>query len=88
MQFIINIRKAKPKLRIDGGLVATGSSAGLGQKSTFTMTFSGPDVNYSDVITNEITAGEYYGIAIDTGRISKEQMELLKTKLATTKTKL
>ncbi len=82
--YLINV---KPEVRVDGEIIATGSSAGLGQKAIFTMTFSAPNTS-SDVIQNEITAGEYYGIAIDTGRISKEQMESLKAKLETTKAKL
>jgi len=82
--YLINV---KPEVRVDGEVIATGSSAGLGQKATFTMTFIAPNTS-SDVIKNEITAGEYYGIAIDTGRISKEQMEALKTKLEATKAKL
>ncbi len=51
------------------------------------MTFTAPNKS-SDVIPNEITAGEYYGIAIDTGCISHEQMEALKAKLEATKAKL
>ncbi len=73
---------------IEGVSVATGSAVSLGVTEDFTMTFSGPDHNANDVIRNDIEAGEYYGIAIDTGRISHDQMVAMKTKLETTKTKL
>jgi len=51
------------------------------------MTFTAPKEN-PDVITNDIEAGEYLGIAFDIGRISQEQMTALKTKLEATKAKL
>ena len=78
----------KPELRIDGVVAATGTSVGMGNKETFTMTFSGPGTNYNDLITNDVTAGQYLGIGLDLGRISPDQMAALKTKLETTKTKL
>jgi hypothetical protein len=83
--YLINL---KPELRIDGVVVATGSSVGMGTNETFTMTFSGPGLNASDVITNEVKAGNYLGIALDLGRISQEQVQALKTKLETTRAKL
>jgi hypothetical protein len=79
--YLINV---KPELRIDGQVVATGSTAGLGEKATFTMTFIAPNQS-SDRIENEVTAGAYYGIAIDPGRISQKQVEDLKAKLEATK---
>jgi transglutaminase-like putative cysteine protease len=78
----------KPELKIDGEVVATGTVVGLGMTEDFTMAFSGPGLNAHDVIKNDIQAGEFYGIALDLGRISQEQMQELKTKLETTKTKL
>jgi hypothetical protein len=83
--YLINL---KPELRIDGAVIATGTSVGMGNTETFTMTFSGPGQNANDVITNDIEAGEYLGIALDLGRISQEQMTALKTKLEATKAKL
>ncbi|MBI5675887.1 MAG: transglutaminase domain-containing protein [Nitrospirae bacterium] len=83
--YLINV---KPEIRVDGQVIATGSAVGLGINETFTMSFSGPGANARDVITNDIKSGNYYGIAFDLGRISQEQMEALKTKLASTKAKL
>ncbi len=82
--YLINL---KPELRIDGVVVATGSPVGMGNTETFTMTFTAPNES-TDVITNQVEAGEYLGIALDLGRISQEQMIALKTKLEATKAKL
>ncbi|MFZ3138144.1 MAG: transglutaminase domain-containing protein, partial [Thermodesulfovibrionales bacterium] len=82
--YLINL---KPELRIDGVVVATGTSVGMGNTETFTMTFSAPKQS-PDVITNQIGAGEYLGIGLDLGRISQEQMTTLKTKLEATKAKI
>lgn len=82
--YLINL---KPELRIDGVVVATGTSVGMGNTETFQMTFIAPKES-PDVITNEIEAGEYLGIGLDLGRISQEQMTALKTKLEATKAKV
>lgn len=60
----------------------------MGISEIFTMTFSGPGQNANDVIRNDIEAGEYLGIGLDLGRVSQEQMTVLKTKLEATKAKL
>jgi hypothetical protein len=51
------------------------------------MTFIAPKQSL-DVVTNTTVAGEYYGITINTGRISQERLLALKAKLETTKAKL
>jgi hypothetical protein len=56
--YMINL---KPELRIDGVVIATGTSAGMGNTETFKMTFTAPNES-DDEITNEIEAGEYLGI--------------------------
>jgi len=82
--YLINV---KPELRIDGQLVATGTSIQLGATETFTMAFSAPNQG-TDNIVNGVTAGSYYAIAIDPGRISESQVLALKAKLEATKAKL
>lgn len=82
--YLINL---KPELRIDGVVVATGTAVGMGNTETFKMTFTAPNES-PDVITNDVQAGEYLGIALDLGRISQEQMQGLKTRLEATKAKL
>jgi hypothetical protein len=82
--YLINV---KPELRIDGEVVATGTVVGLGTKESFRMGFSGPSQS-PDVVSSIITAGEYYGIGIDTGRISEGHLQAVKTKLEATKAKL
>ncbi|MBI5675884.1 MAG: transglutaminase domain-containing protein [Nitrospirae bacterium] len=82
--YLINV---KPELRVDGLVIATGGSLTMGLTENFTMSFSYPKQS-KKVISNLIEAGEYLGIALDLGRISKEQMTALKTKLEATKAKL
>ncbi len=82
--YLINL---KPELRVDGVVIATGTSVVMGNTETFKLTFTGPNES-PDLITNDVQAGEYLGIALDLGRISQEQMTALKTKLEATKAKL
>ncbi len=82
--YLINL---KPELRIDGEVVATGGTVMMGLTENFVMSFSFPGQS-SNVVSNMIEAGEYLGIALDLGRISKEQMLAVRTKLVSTKTKL
>ena len=82
--YLINL---KPELRVDGVVVATGTPVGMGNTETFKMIFTAPNES-SDVITNDVQAGEYLGIGLDLGRISQEQMTALKTRLVATKAKL
>ncbi|MFZ3138457.1 MAG: transglutaminase-like domain-containing protein [Thermodesulfovibrionales bacterium] len=82
--YLINL---KPELRVDGVVVATGTSVGMGNTEAFKMTFTAPNES-PDLITNQIEAGEYLGIALDLGRISLKQTTSLKTKLEATKAKL
>jgi hypothetical protein len=82
--YLINL---KPELRIDGIVVATGTAIGMGNTETFKMTFTAPNES-ADVITNQIEAGEYLGIALDLGRISQEQLSKLKSKIESTRAKL
>jgi hypothetical protein len=82
--YLINL---KPELRIDGVVVATGGAVQMGVAEKFNMTFHDP-AHSSDVIRNVIDAGEYFGIAVDVGRISKDMMESVKARLESTKAKL
>ena len=84
--YLINL---KPELRIDGVVVATGTAIGMGYQETFDMVFTEPGQGGgTDVVSNQIDAGAYYAIAINTDKIAKSQMVALKNKLEATKTKL
>ncbi|ESP63027.1 TolA protein [Smithella sp. ME-1] len=84
--YLINL---KPELRIDGVVVATGTAIGMGYEETFDMVFTAPGPNgASDVVSNQIDAGAYHAIAIDTGKISQAQMLSMKSKLEDLKSKL
>ncbi|MCL4479383.1 MAG: transglutaminase [Deltaproteobacteria bacterium] len=79
--------KMVPQLMVDGQVVATGSSIGLGGSETLTMTFT--DANqYADTATTNLTAGEYYGIGIDAGGVSSQTVLNLKNALSTIQTRL
>jgi len=81
--------KLKPELRIDGEVVATGSTVGMGYQETFDMVFTEPGPGGgNDVVSNQIDAGAYHAIAINTGKIPKSQMLALKEKLEATKARL
>jgi len=82
--YMINL---KPELRIDGEVVATGGSVMMGLPEDFVMTFTHP-MHSTDVVSNKIEAGEYFGVALAIGAISQNQMEEIKTKLEDTKSKL
>ena len=82
--YLINV---EPQLMIDGQVVATGSSIGLGSPETLTMTFT--DANqYADTATTNLTAGEYYGIEIDAGGVSSQTLHNLQAGLSTIQSKL
>jgi len=83
--YLINM---KPELRIDGEVKATGTAVGLGQSETFTMQFIDPSRIGNEVITNDVTAGEYNALVIDALAISSKRLTDLKTRLETTKARL
>ncbi len=80
--YMINLTS---ELRIDGQLVATGSSVMMGKAQPLTMSLNEPGIGVSN-IDNVIQAGEYYGIGVDTGKMGN--LEAHKGKLQATKTKL
>ncbi|HEY6874538.1 MAG TPA: transglutaminase domain-containing protein [Geobacteraceae bacterium] len=82
--YLVNV---KPELRIDGQVVATGATIGLGSTESFVMSFYDPSTGDS-LVTNTIDAGVCQAIALNLGRISQDQLTNLKTKLEATKTKL
>jgi transglutaminase-like putative cysteine protease len=76
-----------PELRIDGEIVATGTTVVMGTQEDLTLTFSAPNKS-KEKVKHLLVSGEYYGIAIDPGVISEEQMQAIQAKLETTKVKL
>ncbi|MFH1674270.1 MAG: transglutaminase domain-containing protein, partial [Pseudomonadota bacterium] len=82
--YLINVM---PELRIDGQIAATGAAVGLGSTETFTMRFYDPSGSEGPII-NTIDAGSYMAIGLNLGRIAKNQVDVLKTKLEETKAKL
>ena len=82
--YLINL---KPELRVDGVVVATGGAVQMGVAEDFNMTFHDP-VRSDDIIRNKIDAGEYFGIAVDVGRMSESMMNTVKARMEVTKAKL
>jgi hypothetical protein len=82
--YLINL---KPELYIDGQKVATGASIAMGQPLSFSIALNEPNIGTS-YVNNTITAGEYFGIGLDTGRIASGNLTDIKTRLESTKTKL
>jgi len=82
--YLINI---KPELRINGQVVATGAHSMMGSTLSFTIMLNEPGNGMSN-INNDVIAGMYYGIGLDTGKISDDQLKNLQNKLASTKAKL
>ncbi len=79
--YLINL---KPELRIEGLVVATGSSVTMGSAQSFTMSLTEPGFGVSR-IDNIIQAGEYFGIGLNTGKIAEKVLRNIKDKLAETK---
>ena len=74
----------KPQIKVEGVVKATGSSIGLGNQQTFDMAFSGSGVK-TDVVSNNVTTGAYYGIGLNPYKIPKELIEQRKAKLESVK---
>ncbi len=82
--YLINL---KPELRIDGEVVATGGAVPMGTVEKLDISFSLPLLS-DDNISNHILAGEYFGIMIDTGVISQNQVDSMTAKLEDTQSKI
>lgn len=65
--------KVTPELKLEGQVVATGPSLGLGQQQTFTMWFQAPG-GRTIPVENSVVAGSYYAVALDLGFGSTEAM--------------
>lgn len=79
--YLINM---KPLIKVEGVVKASGSSIGLGNQQTFDMTFTIPGFG-SDIVSNKVTAGAYYGIGLNPNKIPKKLIEQRKAKLESVK---
>jgi hypothetical protein len=82
--YMINL---KPELRVDGAVVATGGAITMGSAENVKMAFHDP-TRGTDVVANVIEAGEYWGIAVDPGRMSAGSAAKLPARLDATRAKL
>lgn len=75
--YLVNM---KPQIKVEGVVKATGGSIGLGNQQTFDMKFT--SLSYgADIVSNQVTAGAYYGIGFNPYKISKGLVEKRKLKL-------
>lgn len=82
--YLINL---VPELRIDGHVVATGSTGAMGTAQSFTVSLNELGIGMSN-IDNIVKSGEYFAIGVDTGRVGVGSLNAFKTKLDSIKTKL
>jgi cell wall-associated NlpC family hydrolase len=58
----------KSVLKINGTIVASGSSIGLGQEQTFNMTFNTPNIG-TEIVVNKVISGDYSAITILSNKV-------------------
>jgi hypothetical protein len=75
--YLINL---KPRVQIDGTVVAEGSPVKMGQDQTVTLTFSRPNLGVERV-TNNIVAGSYNALVLDLQSIPAQMVEQRKLDL-------
>ncbi|MEK9150277.1 MAG: transglutaminase domain-containing protein [Candidatus Desantisbacteria bacterium] len=78
----------KPELKIEGITKAVGGQIGMGQDQTFAMNFIEPGKGVVDSVVNDIIAGEFYGVGLDVGKVSRSLLEERKAKLESIKTSM
>ncbi|PJA73226.1 MAG: hypothetical protein CO150_08345, partial [Nitrospirae bacterium CG_4_9_14_3_um_filter_53_35] len=83
--YLINLR---PELKIDGQVVASGTAVGLGQTEAFTLQFADPSRIGNELISMDVTAGEYDAMAIDPLAMSPQGLSSLRDRMETTTAKL
>lgn len=67
-----------PQLLVDGEVVAAGTECGLGYKQEISITVSAP-TGEEEVITNQVTVGGMYCIALDYGTTSADELSAIHT---------
>jgi transglutaminase-like putative cysteine protease len=83
--YLINM---KPELRIDGLLMATGGAVRMGNSQKFVISFFDPTGLGNDIIANNVSVGEYYAVAFDTGGIPQRRVENQSSRLEALKAKI
>ena len=75
--YLVNM---KPQIKVEGVVKATGNNIGLGSQQTFDMRFTNPSYG-TDIVSNQVFAGAYYGIGLNPYKISKGLVKKRKLKL-------
>jgi len=70
----------KPVLRVEGEAIAVGNPVTLGENQQFVMEFISPGGGV-DRVSNDVTVGAYYGVALDLGKVPVKLLEERKAKL-------
>lgn len=79
--------RVTPELKLDGQVMATGPSLGLGQQQTFTMWFTAPATGTVPV-ENAVVAGSYFDVALDLGAGSQANVDERAARLTEVQTTL
>ena len=77
----------KPRIKINGVVIATGQATGLGQPQALDVSFTDAATSV-DSYSRKLSAGEYLSLAINTGNSSKGLLRALKARLEATKANL
>jgi len=82
--YLINL---KPELRIDGQLIATGASVGMGKSVPFNISLLSPTKG-TTFLSNNNTVGTYTAVVLDLGITTASQLDKIKASVTATKAKL
>ncbi|HYK74647.1 MAG TPA: transglutaminase domain-containing protein [Pseudoneobacillus sp.] len=74
----------KPQLKADGGIIAEGKAVGFGNRQQFTIAMGHAGRPVENVI-NPVTAGGFYSISFDYGKIDVEELQTIKDRIMAVK---
>ena len=63
-----------PRIKVEGALKVTGSGIGLGKQQIFNIKFTSPSLG-TDIVTNNVSVGAYYGIGVIPDKVSQEILQ-------------
>jgi hypothetical protein len=69
--YLVHLR---PKLKINGEDVSSGSSIGMGLSQTLTLTFASPSIG-QDMVSHLILAGDYSAVGLNLGQVTADFLE-------------
>ncbi|NKE73370.1 transglutaminase-like domain-containing protein [Candidatus Manganitrophus noduliformans] len=64
----------QPKLKINGEVVSSGPSIGMGLTQTLTLTFTSPSIG-QDMVSHLILAGDYSAVGLNLGQVTADLLQ-------------